>query len=57
MKIIGALLWVAGIVMAGSESANFTANIAGLIIFIMGNLIVYKEHKNEKSIPGPKRRI
>ena len=48
MKSIGALLWCIGIIMAGSESANFTANIAGLVIFIAGNLIIYKEFQNVK---------
>ena len=57
MKIIGATLWCFGIVIAGSESAIATANIIGLVIFIVGNLIIYKEHKNEGINPRTERRI
>ena len=48
MKLIGAFLWCIGICMAGGESSDFV-NIAGLLVFITGNLIIYKEHKNGKS--------
>ena len=54
MKLIGAILWVIGIVMAGAETTlpehiEFTVNIAGLLAFITGNLIIYKGFKNANS--------
>ena len=53
MKLIGALLWIVGILMAGAgtsqpEHIQFTVNVAGLLAFISGSLIIYKEHKDVK---------
>ena len=47
MKFVGAFLWVIGICMAGAEASD-SVNIAGLLAFITGNLILYKEHKSGK---------
>ena len=52
MNIIGGFFWAIGMLMSGAESNGFSVNIIGLVIFIAGNLTIYKEYENGKH---PKR--
>ena len=56
--IIAALLWVAGLMLAGSDSAFMPyLNILGLVVFFAANIVIGREAQKRKNARFYARRL